>query len=732
MQKILKNKLIVLTAISLLTVIFAFWVSQTGMGQKWHLNFANSLYTRNEPSEEIVIVAIDDKTRQATTLNFNNLSSITRSDYAKVINNISEGNPKMLGIDLILDKPERTIGGTLLNEVLVKLATSDRDEKEKIALDFLEKYAASASPGDLMLGEAINTINETIIAGNKNVKEIKSNGEYIFIKNDEKLVYQPLNNTNNRAGMVFVSPDDDGLIRKVPLMFLGDETEEKVESFSLKVARKFLENDSDTASAGQLNENGSEFEMGIRGIKIPTENGTMLINYFGQPYSYKIFSFADLYAGNIEPNLFKDKIVLLGPTATTLQDLHPTPIDTEIKMPGVEIQANAIQTILEQKFLINQSGASRLTMSLIMALLAAAILAYLNLWWGVAAALVIGIAYTGFAHLMYYQGTILNMFQPYLTLLIIVISMTVYRYFSELKEKFHLKDVFNHYVSPGVIAEVMENPEKLQLGGESREVTVFFSDIADFTKLSESLTPQCLVSLINEYLHAMTSVILQNKGTLDKFEGDAIMAFFGAPANDPHHAFNACNAALQCRQSLYILHKKWEQSAPQSCPQKPPIEFRIGIASGPAIVGNIGSNQRFDYTVMGDTVNLGSRLESVNKVYGCRIIVSETVYEQVKDYFDFRELDLIRVKGKEHPVRIFQLLGYKKQLSPRMMNTVSEFQRGLEFYRKAKFGEAESCFAKALTYMPDDGPSLAFLERCRMLKNNPPQDWDGIFVMQTK
>ena len=293
-----------------------------------------------------------------------------------------------------------------------------------------------------------------------------------------------------------------------------------------------------------------------------------------------------------------------------------------------------------------------------------------------------------------------------------------------LKKK--IKGAFQYYLTPSVVNEILKNPDMLKLGGEKKELTVMFSDIRGFTSISEKLDPESLVRLLNEYLTAMTDIIFEFEGLLDKYIGDAIMAVFGAPLYQPDHPKRGCATALKMIEKLNELKKKWKNEG------FPEINIGIGINTGPMVVGNMGSQKRFDYTVMGDSVNLGSRLEGINKQYGTNIIISEFTKYYVQDEFLLRELDMVRVKGKEKPVKIYELIDWKGKENG-WNEIISLFNTGLTAYRNMDWKTASDCFGNILKIKSDDGPSLVYLERCKILRDTPPPEgWDGVFTMKTK
>jgi len=274
---------------------------------------------------------------------------------------------------------------------------------------------------------------------------------------------------------------------------------------------------------------------------------------------------------------------------------------------------------------------------------------------------------------------------------------------------------------------LIQFPENLVLGGEKRVITALFSDVQEFTSISEKLTPEELVDLLNEFLTEMTDIILKYEGTVDKFEGDAIIAFFGAPNPLDNQAEVACRACIEMQKRLAELRSKWRTE------EKPELKMRIGLCTGPAVVGNMGSKNRMDYTMMGDTVNTAARLEAVNKVYGSFTLVGDSTYRSAGDNIITREIDSVLVAGKEDPVTIYEIIGYPEDVDDSMQKAANHYAEGLEAYRNQDWNRALNFFNKALEATPDDGPSKIMLNRCNEYKVNPPdRDWNGVFTMLTK
>jgi adenylate cyclase len=274
--------------------------------------------------------------------------------------------------------------------------------------------------------------------------------------------------------------------------------------------------------------------------------------------------------------------------------------------------------------------------------------------------------------------------------------------------------------------EILKDPSRLKLGGEKKNLTVMFSDIRGFTTISEKLSPQQLVQLLNEYLTAMTDIVFKYDGLLDKYIGDAIMAVWGDAVEQPDHALRGCRTALDMMRALSALQEKWQREG------WPHVDIGIGLNSGDMVVGNMGSDMRFDYTVMGDNVNLSSRLEGINKEYGTHIVISEFTYERVKEILFCRELDSVRVKGKKLPVKIYELIGDRKEAAAHQ-EAIQRFEAGLAQYKEGRWDEAMALFRETLTLRPGDPPSQLYMNRCESLKANPPEgEWDGVFTMTKK
>jgi len=463
----------------------------------------------------------------------------------------------------------------------------------------------------------------------------------------------------------------------------------------------------------------------------PDFTGHMQINYRGPRGSYPYVSVADVVTRKFTPGAFKGAIVLVGASATGIGDQRSTPYGG-IDYPGVEVHANVIDNILHQNFLVR--GAKQALWDVLVILFLGiplgiwmALVQPRWMWFG--ATLFVPLAavdYIAFKHSWWLNFTI-----PAMTLVGNVLLVSLYRALVEEKEKRKVRTAFGHYLSPEVIRRLLVNPRLVE--PKKTDITVMFSDIRGFTSISEKLDAQELALFLNEYLSDMTRIVFKTNGTLDKYIGDAVMAFWGAPFEETGHAAKACNAALEMMTRVRELQKQWEAQG------KPSLDIGIGLNTGVASVGNMGSLLRYGYTALGDAVNLSSRLEGLNKDYSTHIIANETTYQGAKDDgFVFRELDLIRVKGKLQPVTIYQLMGRQADFAAdgsaeAVRLQVETFARARELYRGRQWKAAHDAFQEILEKWPKDGPACVYLERSKeYLASEPPAEWDGVFVMTHK
>lgn len=529
---------------------------------------------------------------------------------------------------------------------------------------------------------------------------------------------------NNLSGFFNVVPDlEDGTIRRVPLVIKYKDR--YYPSLDLQLLRRYYD---DRPIQMIVNEGGIEaFRIGKNVINTGSD-GTVMINYKGPEFTFPHYSIYDIINHNVPKKDLEGKIVLLGATEVGVYDLRTTPVSAAF--PGVEVHANLIENMISGDYFYRPDWTFLISafLILVLGLFVSFVLYRLSALPGLIFSLVVLGAYIGI-NLWFLNTEKTWTSFVYVTGVIVVnwFAMVLYKFFGEEKDKRFIKGAFQQYLSPSVIDQLVDDPNMLKLGGEKKEITAFFSDVQGFSTISESLTPEELVELLNEYLTAMTDIVMKYDGTVDKFEGDAIIAFFGAPVTYPDHAARACLASLEMQEKLVEMREKWREQG------KHELYVRIGLSTGDCVVGNMGSAYRFDYTMMGDTVNLAARLEGVNKQYKTFCMISEFTYEEAKDAIETRELDMIRVVGKNEPVRIYEVLGKKGEVDPEKLKAYKYFSKGLNLYRTQKWDEAKKYFAHTVKLLKFDGVSKVFMQRCAEYKEDPPgKDWDGVYQMQTK
>jgi adenylate cyclase len=517
-------------------------------------------------------------------------------------------------------------------------------------------------------------------------------------------------------------PDTDGSYRRAPLAVrFSDQIALPLALAMLRVYRPQV------PLAIRFDPYGVEsIRLGAQLIPV-ARDGQMLINFCGPGKTFRHVSAAEVLSGRVPPEVFSGKIILVGVTATALADIRVTPFGGTF--PGVEIHANVLDNILRGDFVLQPGGSGAFEPALVF-VLAASLGFLLHYARGIAGALVSAAVLGAYVALSQWafvtDGWLLNVVYPLLAIGLTYGAITVQQYVVEEREKREIRRAFGLYVSPSLARLASERPETLALGGETRDLTVLFCDIRDFTSIAERLSAETLVELLNHFLGEMTEVIFRDDGMLDKYVGDAIVAVWGAPLPQADHAGRACRAALSMVTRLHSLQGAWQQRG------WPELRIGIGINSGPMVVGNMGSVQRLSYTVIGDNVNLGSRLEGLNKLYGTEIMASESTVRAADDTLVTRELDMVRVKGKNLPVRIFEILGPAEDLA-QWAELVERFAVALGVYRQRQWEKAITAFRAVLELRPGDHPAELYIERCReMLATVPGTDWDGVTDIDVK
>ncbi|MBI5246501.1 MAG: adenylate/guanylate cyclase domain-containing protein [Elusimicrobia bacterium] len=656
-----------------------------------------STASRHDP--RVVLVAID----QASIDHFESEGMYwpwPRGIYEALLRFMKKGGAKAVVFDVLFTNPSTTadddaVFGKALKEygsaVMAMETGPDADPRRGVAP--AERFALKSGPAiSARARRSVRLPVPALLAGVKAVGDVKADSDF------------------------------DGIFRKVPLAFeMGGRRYP-----TLHAATAML------ATGKTLDE-----------LNPKLTDGRLLIRFHGKSLTgnpaiktYDIYSMGDVLLSwqaiedkrkpTLDPSLFKDKIVFIAMTASGLLDNHPSPIAAVF--PGTEIVAAATDNLM------NGDGLTRAPFVAVLALvLAALLLAGLASRLSSHAVAALGVvlassaALAGISCYVFTSGVWLDMVGPQLSLWLGFAAASAYGYAVEGKQKRYIQGAFSQYLSPEIVKQIADSPEMLVLGGERRDVTFYFSDIQGFTTFSEQLPPEKLTQLMNRYLGEMTDTILKSGGTLDKYIGDAIMAFWGAPVDCPGHELVACKAALANQKRLASLRDDFARQG------YPPVRNRIGLNSGPASIGNMGSAARLSYTAIGDNVNLASRLEGANKAYGTYILISESTRLGAGDAIEVRELDFVKVKGKNTAIRVYELLGLKGEPSAAVIQKARLFESGLPLFRGRRFEEAIGVFKSVMSKHGEDHACENYIERCEhYLKEPPPADWDGSHALTEK
>ncbi len=616
------------------------------------------------------------------------------------------------------------------------------DAGAKLIIVDVEFTDVSGNPNyDLQLAGAIKRAENVILAGQIDTKfdaRIKG-GRISDLQPPLKMFTE---NTGALWGLGNVDEDVDGFIRR----YLLYQPYNRRPYFPLSMQAYLLLRHGGIAKGNINYEDDGHFV--IRQKRIPKHDAnSMLVNFRGPAGTFPTYSFssvlddADFDLGQEDSDIFEiwrkdgvfqDKIVFIGASAEPLQDNKLTPFfkyrGRQKKLPGVEVHANALSTILRGDFISTQSGGVYILTVFLLAGIATVLTRLLKPFRGLFAVLGLIFFFLIIALYVFINHRVwVDVVAPSFGIILSFVGNVVHQTLTEQRERVRIKKSWQQYMAKDVIDAMLEDGKLPQFGGERRELTVLFSDIRGFTTFSERHSSHEVVSRLNEYLTEMVDVVFKHTGTLDKFVGDEIMAVFGAPHYFKDHAEKACLTALEMMERLRALQKDWIGK------KQDYFEIGIGINSGKVILGNLGSSQLFDYTVIGDDVNLGARLEGANKQYGTAIIVSEATYRMVRKKARARELDLVRVKGKKQPVRIFELLGMNGLPQTEQDMLIEVYSQALEHYKALKWYQALKEFKRILKHFPNDGPTRVYIKRCLDFMETPPSDnWDGVYDFKTK
>lgn len=657
----MNKKLLHVLGISFVVAFFYSLLLLSGFFRTWQERSSDSLFLPRKPLSDIVIIAIDD-----TSIQKIGRWPWNRSVHAQLLN-ILGTNPAVVGYDVSFPEP-------------------------------------STATDDAALADAIKNTRKTILPLEAGIVDF--DGTVTQLNRILEPIPELLQVAD--AGVVNTIAGEDSITRHIPAV-IDNPNQTQDEHFSLLLARTYL-----------LHKGLPDSTKSVK-----DENGLMRINFVGKPGSFTTYPFSDVIDGKVEPTIFKDKIVLIGSTAINLHDNQLTAVSGNTPMAGVEILANSTQTIIENRYLVQEETINTILSIFIASLITGFVMAYFGVLPATIMVVVSLIGYLIYTFLSFDKGIIRNIVFPSFVIISSYIALALYRYFIEYNQRKFLKRAFSLYVSHVVLEEIISNPKKLSLGGVRKEMTVLFADIAGFTSISEKIQPDELSHLLNNYLTRVSRIIFKYNGVIDKFIGDAVMAFWNAPLDDTQHALNACKAAVEVKDECKRMSEETKDE------NFVPFSVRIGINTGDMIVGNMGSDMRFDYTVLGDNVNLGSRLEAINREYGTKILITKSTYELVHKEVVTRLIDTVAVKGKRKGVPIYELVRMgEPTISEKKLFTT--FEQARKCYEKGEFKESLKAFQALLKQWPDDEPSKLYVSRCTQYIANPPAEWDGIYHALTK
>lgn len=714
------RKIIISVFIAFTSVALSLLIAQIQLIQRWE-NQAHDVLFRDFQKknfiDEAVIIAIDQNSLDYFQNQFKILWPWPRDIYAAATEYLGYCEAKTITFDVIFSSPD-------IDRLNVEAEYADslfafqmkKNERVILASQMEDSTHFNIAP-------ALDTFSVQF--------EYDIPSEIIKTYPRATLPIYKFQKSMAHPGAVNFFTDSDGICRKVPLIFKYNG---KIYPY-MALTAAFIYDDVKTV---QFDNKSRCLISGNHCIPL-NKDGFFNIYWYGPSgpgNTFKYTSFVQLLQSYIQwksgekplipSETFKNKAVFIGATAAGLLDLKTTPFSSIEPYPGVEIYATVFSNIIRDDFISRFPITLWIVISILLLFILSFIWQKIKIWLSAVISLV-------FFFLPLLTAVILfqnyKMFAPIVSseiaILLSVIIVLVTNFFTEGREKRQVKKVFNRYLHPAVVETLTQNPEKLEMGGKEIEATVLFTDIQGFTGISEHFSPPEIVEFLNDYFEKVEQIIFNNNGMLDKYTGDGIMAIFGAPIENREHALFTCKAALEFNKLSSLKIETKNRSIP--------LITRIGINSGRFVVGNIGSSHRMDYTAIGDTVNLSARLEGVNKIYGTQNIISETTYGLVKDKFICRELDFIRVKGRDKPLRIYSVISKKEDLDNNTEKYLSMHKEVLELYRKRKFKLAAIAFEKLTKIRPDDPVAEVFHKRCQQLIINPELiDDKGVFNITIK
>ena len=689
---------------------------------------------REDSKQPVVIIDLDDES----------LAEIgqwpwPRTQVAKLMLKLKKAGVAGVAYDIVFAEADRTNPSVLANSVrgldkktkekLLKLPSND-ETLARIIKGFQVVLGQSTQQRELE-GEQRKSLKTQWAKRNRSrVKGLQPEG---FLWSFPGIVrnIEVLEDNAQGIGVFTFKPSVDGIVRQVPLVVRVGE--HMYPTLALELYRVGTRQSTMAIDYGP----GGITGVKLKGLNVPTDGNGQIWMKFGKHDRSLYVSAKDVLNGTVDPQRLAGKLAFLGTSAIGLLDIKATPLDAAI--PGVEVHAQLLQNILDKNYLARPWWAegAEIVAIILVGLLTIAMVPFLGAVWTLVLALVTIAVLLGFSWWFYdAHGLLVDMVFPAIAIFIVTVVLTYLNYMREERERRQVRGAFSRYMSPALVAQLAEDPSRLTLGGEMREMSVLFADIRGFTTISEQFDAEGLTKFINRYLTPMTNVILERKGTIDKYMGDCIMAFWNAPLDDPDHAANGVRSALAMFVESDKMNVELKREAEEENRPYIPLRIGSGVNTGVICVGNMGSDMRFDYSVLGDDVNLGARLEGQSKTYGVDIVIGENTYAYVEN-FAVIQLDRIQVKGKTVPVDIYCVLGDETE------NEKPEFQalrkrhgEMLNAYKAQDWAAQtrimDECREMGKDYKLDVLYDLYEERRDDYIANPPGEEWDGVFVATSK
>lgn len=656
-----------------------------------------------QTTQSVIIVDIDDKSLKEL-----GQWPWSRDKIAHIIDNLTKADVGIIGMDMVFSEEDRT-SPSFLNH-------------NKNLTNYDEIFAKTIDSSPIILGYSFDLVDSNSSSATPKIPAIfveknRPDGSDFLIKAKGTLLNIPvLQDSAYSSGFFNILPDESGVIRSIPLIISYDDS--IYPSLSLELLR--ILNDTKKVVV-DYDDNGIK-SIALDELIIPTDRyGRMLINYRGYSKSFNYISAIDIYKNEFKKDDIEGKIALFGTSATGLYDLRSTPFESVFA--GVEIHANAIDNILAGDFIEKSSylDGANIAIIILLGILSVFAITFANFYLKPILLLLFASLYIIISYkIMFEHGVVLNIVFALLAIVLGGGASIVLDYFYNIKNEQAIKQKFASKVSKSVMDDILKNLHKDGFSVKTKVVTIFFSDIRGFTKISEKLGAAELIAFLNRYMEPMSKIIIEHQGTIDKFIGDAIMAYWNAPLDLKNHADMALKASIVQLKELEKLNEILQKE------NLPLIKIGIGLNSGEVVVGEMGSSLRSDYTVIGDAINLGSRVESLTKYYDSTLNITNYTKELLKDDYLFRFLDLVKVKGKDEPVEIWQVL--TKEPTKELLNELELYHGAIEFYKKANFKEALAI----LKNLQNETIYEIYKQRCEEFLQTPPKHFDGVYEHTTK